>query len=118
MRISDWSSDVCSSDLERDCDIVASLDSGGDRGADRGCNALPDNSAATEVHRSIEQVHVPTQPVRQPRLLTEDFGCHRTDVDTLGDRDVMRPMRGRHEIAGPQGGADHDRAWLLDYRSA
>src|SRR3546814_14679879 len=93
MRISDWSSDVCSSDLAFEVEVarnrvLAGLDVAADRVAGAGCLAqlLGRHGAERIVERGLD---------RQLRRVVELLALGREELDAIV---VMRVVRGGDEI--------------------
>ena len=96
---------------DRDAFLAAQFEGGGS--PHRRTHSLRDDAGTGEIDPRVEQMHMPAAPTGKARLLAEDLRRHRIEIDPLGDGDVMRPVRRRHEICGIEMRTDADRARLL-----
>src|SRR3546814_3786896 len=92
---------------EGNSDIIVSLDPGRDSSTNSRGNSFADDTAATKVHRRIEQVHMAAEALRQTRYFAEDFRGHSPNVAALRHCHMMRPVSGREKIDRPKRTEEH-----------
>jgi hypothetical protein len=62
-------------------------------------HTLANNTRAGKIYVSIKDMHVATTTTTKSGFFTENFCCHFIKVNALGDRLVVRAVRGCNNIA-------------------
>src|SRR3546814_16834772 len=110
MRISDWSSDVCSSDLAKHVDaglvavehfLRAFADKIGDLGALRTNRRIKRNTGDSGAHRAFGEF--PDGVIRLGTFEKKMLGSANLPAKGIGDVDAVR-VAGQHQVRGDGGG--------------